>query len=275
MRPRLPNCLEIVTTYCFIDNTRFLLFCFDGNDPFLFRLHFSDNTGESKVNDKVDQARKTKQDEDIRYIYRVQSVVAVGGAQQLFHPGHQLNRRHVGEIGGVLYRCDDLTEQGGNNVAVRLRQNNIPHDLQRVEALRVSCLKLSVCNGVQTAAHDFRDDGRGEEDQGNNGFEQQLYLCGGQPEQLPFQKSGAGAEDQADKEPQQQGSVPENFYVSRCKPFQDAPAALVTVIPQQSQKGADYQTEENSGHGDDQRKQHALPQVKQDGRICDDGDASL
>ena len=63
---------------------------------------------------------------------------------------------HVGQIGRILDGGDHLAQQGGDDVAVGLGQDDIDHDLHRAEALGVACLKLAVGHGVQAAADDLR-----------------------------------------------------------------------------------------------------------------------
>ena len=76
---------------------------------FFTLLHPSDHAGQGEIDDKINQARKAEQDKHIGYVHGVQAVIPMGRAEELFHPAHQLNGRHVGKIGRILDGGDDLT----------------------------------------------------------------------------------------------------------------------------------------------------------------------
>ena len=168
--------------------------------PFLHRTH---HAGQGVVDDKIDQCRHSKQYKYIGYIHITSTIVTAGCGQQLLRPRHQFDGCHVCQVGRILDGRDHLAEEGRDDVPVCLGQDDIDHDLHHVEALRMTGFKLPVGDGVQSSTDDLGNDGRGKQDQSNRCLEQQLRLYRGQSEQLPVEQLRAGAEHQADEDPQQ------------------------------------------------------------------------
>jgi len=120
------------------------------------------HTGQTKIDDEIDQERGTKEDKHIGDVDRSPvkpvdpgAVIVVGLGNQQLGAAHQLNGDKAGHIAGVLDGGDHLAEQGRNDVPVRLGQNDQRHGADHPKALGIRSLKLSPRNSVQTAADDL------------------------------------------------------------------------------------------------------------------------
>ena len=121
-------------------------------------LHRTDHAAQREVDDEVDDTGRTEQHHDVGDVHRAKAVVGACGAQQLTDAGHQLDGGHIGQIRRVLDGGDDLTEQGGHDVAVGLRQDDVQQHLNGVEALCITGLELALGHAIQAAADDLGDD---------------------------------------------------------------------------------------------------------------------
>ena len=190
----------------------------------------TDHAREREVDDKVDERRKAEDDGHLRDAHGLSGVAGQQG-EGVARTEHEFGHGHHGEEGGILDHGDDLTEQRGNDVLEALRQNDVDERLHEVEALRCGGFELASGNGVQAAADDFRNGGRGEQHEGEGAAQK----CGGQRRVHV-----------ADEHPHEVGGVAENFDVDACEPAEDE----FVVAAQKRQN----EPEEYAAHHDDDGK---------------------
>ena len=139
---------------------------------------------------------------------------------------------------------------------VDLRQDDVDHGLHAREALGFRCLELSRRDRIETAAHDFGDDGGLEEDQGEGTLEQETGLDAGESQHFLLEEARDRQEHEADEDPEQERGVSEHLDVDGRQDAEDAIILLRAVVPRDGEQVAEHDTDQHRNGGDHDGKGH-------------------